>query len=339
MPGDFSRRRRPDGAEARPAGREPRADPGTGSTGGRRRGDAGRFFPNVPSRVTVFPVARRGPRTRGLARQRAGARGCRGLRSGTSATASSDCWSATATGCSMPACSPVPTAWSARYRKVHLPFLGIDMFVDPGDRPFAVHDAGGPQGRDAYLLRRRFSRDGPRARAAGCRSPGVADELADAFGMRRRAHDPDAGDGKHRLRDGRQSRGRGERLSIHRRQLDRRPQRARAGQGGRRCRGDPPGRHRPGSGARRSTWCACRAGTRSTGSPIAGRGFIRRSSRPTGAIDRFRAFHRRESTDTSRFLPRPHKRDPALAECQNHAIRVLRVSGHSFDRALTGPRD
>jgi 5-aminopentanamidase len=29
------------------------------------------------------------------------------------------------------------------YRKVHLPFLGIDMFVDPGDRPFAVHDAGG----------------------------------------------------------------------------------------------------------------------------------------------------------------------------------------------------
>jgi len=31
----------------------------------------------------------------------------------------------------------------ATYRKVHLPFLGIDMFADPGDRPFAVHDAGG----------------------------------------------------------------------------------------------------------------------------------------------------------------------------------------------------
>jgi predicted amidohydrolase len=29
------------------------------------------------------------------------------------------------------------------YRKVHLPYLGVDMFVDPGDRPFAVHDAGG----------------------------------------------------------------------------------------------------------------------------------------------------------------------------------------------------
>ena len=29
------------------------------------------------------------------------------------------------------------------YRKVHLPYLGIDMFANPGDRPFAVHDAGG----------------------------------------------------------------------------------------------------------------------------------------------------------------------------------------------------
>jgi predicted amidohydrolase len=29
------------------------------------------------------------------------------------------------------------------YRKVHLPFLGIDMFVDPGDRPFAVHEVDG----------------------------------------------------------------------------------------------------------------------------------------------------------------------------------------------------
>ena len=45
--------------------------------------------------------------------------------------------------CSTPVCWPVPRASSGRYRKVHLPFLGIDMFVDPGDRPFAVHDAGG----------------------------------------------------------------------------------------------------------------------------------------------------------------------------------------------------
>jgi predicted amidohydrolase len=31
----------------------------------------------------------------------------------------------------------------ASYRKVHLPFLGVDRFVDPGDRPFAVHDVDG----------------------------------------------------------------------------------------------------------------------------------------------------------------------------------------------------
>jgi len=29
------------------------------------------------------------------------------------------------------------------YRKLHLPFLGVDRFVTPGDRPLAVHDLGG----------------------------------------------------------------------------------------------------------------------------------------------------------------------------------------------------
>jgi predicted amidohydrolase len=36
-----------------------------------------------------------------------------------------------------------PTGVVGSYRKVHLPFLGIDMHADPGDRPFSVHDAGG----------------------------------------------------------------------------------------------------------------------------------------------------------------------------------------------------
>ena len=36
-----------------------------------------------------------------------------------------------------------PSGLVATYRKVHLPYLGIDMFADPGDTPFAVHDAGG----------------------------------------------------------------------------------------------------------------------------------------------------------------------------------------------------
>ncbi len=29
------------------------------------------------------------------------------------------------------------------YRKIHLPYLGVDRFVTPGDRPFSVHDIGG----------------------------------------------------------------------------------------------------------------------------------------------------------------------------------------------------
>jgi 5-aminopentanamidase len=42
------------------------------------------------------------------------------------------------------ACALVgPEGFVGSYRKVHLPFLGIDRFANPGDRPFAVHDAGG----------------------------------------------------------------------------------------------------------------------------------------------------------------------------------------------------
>jgi predicted amidohydrolase len=42
------------------------------------------------------------------------------------------------------ACALVgPGGIAANYRKIHLPFLGIDRFTDPGDRPFAVHDAAG----------------------------------------------------------------------------------------------------------------------------------------------------------------------------------------------------
>jgi predicted amidohydrolase len=36
-----------------------------------------------------------------------------------------------------------PKGLAARYRKIHLPFLGIDRFTTPGDEPFAVHDLGG----------------------------------------------------------------------------------------------------------------------------------------------------------------------------------------------------
>jgi 5-aminopentanamidase len=36
-----------------------------------------------------------------------------------------------------------PDGPTATYRKIHLPFLGVDRFTTPGDRPFAVHDLGG----------------------------------------------------------------------------------------------------------------------------------------------------------------------------------------------------
>jgi predicted amidohydrolase len=42
------------------------------------------------------------------------------------------------------ACALVgPSGLIGSYRKVHLPFLGIDRYSDPGDRPFAVHEFEG----------------------------------------------------------------------------------------------------------------------------------------------------------------------------------------------------
>src|SRR5262249_15834932 len=36
-----------------------------------------------------------------------------------------------------------PAGVAGVYRKIHLPFLGVDRFTTPGDWPFAVHDLGG----------------------------------------------------------------------------------------------------------------------------------------------------------------------------------------------------
>ena len=36
-----------------------------------------------------------------------------------------------------------PNGLVGSYRKTHLPFLGVDMFTDYGDRPFAVHEIDG----------------------------------------------------------------------------------------------------------------------------------------------------------------------------------------------------
>ncbi len=41
------------------------------------------------------------------------------------------------------ACALVgPEGLVAAYRKIHLPFLGVDRFTTPGDRPYAVHQVG-----------------------------------------------------------------------------------------------------------------------------------------------------------------------------------------------------
>ena len=36
-----------------------------------------------------------------------------------------------------------PSGVIGSYRKIHLPFLGVDRFTDPGDRPFAVQESRG----------------------------------------------------------------------------------------------------------------------------------------------------------------------------------------------------
>lgn len=38
-----------------------------------------------------------------------------------------------------------PQGLLATYRKIHLPYLGVDRFVTPGDRPFGLHDVDGIQ--------------------------------------------------------------------------------------------------------------------------------------------------------------------------------------------------
>jgi predicted amidohydrolase len=42
------------------------------------------------------------------------------------------------------ACALVgPEGVVGSYRKIHLPFLGVDRFTTPGDRPFTIHEAAG----------------------------------------------------------------------------------------------------------------------------------------------------------------------------------------------------
>ena len=118
----------------------------------------------------------------------------RGLRPARRRTRSSACSNATATGSTTPVPWSARRAWSAPTARCICRSSGVDQFADPGDRPFAVHEADGLTGRHAHLLRRQLPRDRPRSSAlAGCRPARAPHELARPLGMRGRAHDRRAG--------------------------------------------------------------------------------------------------------------------------------------------------
>ena len=164
-PSAAPRRRRPDGAEAGPAGREPRADLERLEPGG-AAGAHLVVFPECALSGYGFSQSRRGARPRRPDRR---ARRC-GRSSRPAQRHRCYCifgllerdGSRLFNACVLTG----PDGVVGTYRKVHLPFLGIDMFVDPGDRPFAVHDAGGLKVGMHICYDGAFPETGPRPVAA-----------------------------------------------------------------------------------------------------------------------------------------------------------------------------
>ena len=249
--------------------------------GGRWRGAPGCLSGVRPLRLWLFQP-RRGACSCRPARQRAGAQGGRGLRAASVFLPSSDCWSATAT-----AVQCLRAGRSGRRGRVAIArficrFWGSTCSSIPGDRPFAVHDAGGlkvgmhicydggfPEtarvltllGADLLVLPTNWP----------THSECAAEHMIPTRAMENTVYVMAVN------RVGEES---GFRFIGT--QLDRRPQRARAGAGRARIqrRSSRPTSTRPARG--RSTWSASPAGTRSTGSPTAGRGFTRSWSRHNG---------------------------------------------------------
>ena len=200
------------------------------------------------------------------------------------ASACSDCSSATASRL-FNACVLVgPEGVVGTYRKVHLPFLGIDMFVDPGDRPFAVHDAGG------LKIGMHICYDGGFPETARVLAFLGADLLV--LPTNWPTHSECAAE--HMIPT------RAMENTVYVMAVNRVGEESGFRFIGTSSIVDPGGRvwPRPGrdteemlsaeidpAARARNTWSASRAGTRSTGSPIAGRGFTRPSSRPTGATE------------------------------------------------------
>ena len=87
----------------------------------------------------------------------------------------------------------------ATYRKIHLPFLGVDRFTTPGDRPFAVVEAAGLRLGLHICYDGTFPRVGPSSHAARGRCPRLADQLAHPVKIDGRASAADPRDRKRGL--------------------------------------------------------------------------------------------------------------------------------------------
>ena len=174
------------------------------------------------------------------------------------------------------------------YRKMHLPFLGVDRFATPG--PGAAMGGRGRRdaGRGPHLLRPPLPRGGPRLRPRGRRPHLPAHELADRgrvpsrpvrAGARRGEPllPPRRGPGRHRARD-----------DVHGPLRVRRPGRGAAGGRLRHRRGAAPRRGRRRARAPRPTCGAVPASTSGTRSRTAGPGLYARLGEP--GVDRL---HRR----------------------------------------------
>ena len=102
------------------------------------------------------------------------------------------------------------------YRKIHLPYLGVDRFTTPGDRPFAVHEAAGMRIGMHICYDGGFPESARVHDAAGGGSGRPADELAARRRVHRRLRGQHAGDGEQRLLRRLRPRRRRTRLPLHR---------------------------------------------------------------------------------------------------------------------------
>ena len=114
------------------------------------------------------------------------------------------------------ACTLVgPEGVVGNYRKIHLPYLGVDRFTTPGDQPFAVHPSGpGPSGYE-HLLRRRLPRVVTSDGSGPCGPDRPTHQLAAGCRVHGGLRDQHTGHGKPRLLSGGKPSRRRTRIFLH----------------------------------------------------------------------------------------------------------------------------